>query len=286
MRLRSHSTRGKRFGPGRPVLRIVGATAAQLILATPLAAQAHTGAIQGNVIDATGRPLSGVEASLSNTSLHATSDSAGVFLLGDIPPGRYALVLRRVGYERLQFTASIFADDTIRSPMTMHASARQLDTVVTKARQPTTDEATDFDLIRKSGVGIIFDSTEIAQHSGDRVSDLLRFKASGITYKQRSGCGGLALAAGNGVGLPVDMKGSKQLGHGMCTAPDACYYQVYVDGMRVYSYDRSTVPPNIDDIADASLIHGIEVYTSGARTPAQYNSTGAACGTIVFWLKR
>lgn len=117
-----------------PMLRLAGANSIfHLIVATSLGAQAHTGAIKGTVIDATGRPLAGVVASLSNTSLQATSDSTGRFLLGSIPPGRYALVLRRVGFDRLQFMANVFADDTIESPMTMHASANQLDTVVTNA---------------------------------------------------------------------------------------------------------------------------------------------------------
>lgn len=136
-------------------------------------------------------------------------------------------------------------------------------------------------------MGILFDSTEIAQHSGDRISDLLRYKVPGITYKERQVCGGLALASGNGVGAPVDLKqAGAKLTRGSCWVPDMCYYQIYLEGMRVYSYDRSTLPPDINDVADLSLIQGIEVYPSGARTPPLYNSTGAACGTIVFWLKR
>lgn len=282
------------FGPQqavarRPAFRLVVATIGQLVattaLAASLAAQAHTGAIHGRVIDGAGRPLAGVEASLANTELHVTSDSAGGFLLGNVPPGRYALVLRRVGFDRLRFTANVFADDTIEGAMTMHPSATRLDTVVTNARGPLTQEAADFDAIRKSGIGVLFDSVEIAHHAGDRVSDLLRYKLRGIMFKER-GCGGQALAAGDGVGLPVDLKGAGTLSQGGCSAPDACYYQVYLDGMRLYSYDRHSVPPDIDRIVDLSVIGGIEVYGSGARTPAQYNGTGAACGTIVIWTKR
>jgi len=272
-------------GPKQTIGQLVGAMVLAASLAASLPAQAHPGTIHGRVIDAAGRPLAGVEASLSNTELHATSDSAGSFLLGNIPPGRYALVLRRVGFDRLQFTANVFADDTIEGAMTMHVSATRLDTVVTKANGPLTQEAADFDAIRKSGVGVLFDSVEIAHHAGDRVSDLLRYKLRGITFKER-GCGGQALASGDGVGLPVDLKGAGTLSQGGCLAPDACYYQVYVDGMRVYSYDHRSVPPDIDRIVDLSDIGGIEVYGSGARTPAQYNSTGAACGTIVMWTKR
>lgn len=224
--------------------------------------------------------MADVEALLANTSLHAMSDSTGGFLLVNIPPGRYVLVLRRVGYDRLQFTANVFADDTIDAPMTIRASTTQLDTVVTNARAPVTQEAADFDAARKSGMGMVFDSAEIAQHAGDRVSDLLRYKVTGITYKER-GCGGLALAAENGMPLRTG-----KVGGGVCSAPNACYYQVYVDGMHVYSYGGASAPPDIDRIADISNIHGIEVYGSGARTPAQYNSTGAACGTIVIWLNR
>jgi len=65
----------------------------------------------------------------------------------------------------------------------------------------------------------------------------------------------------------------------------ACYMQVLVEGMRVYWYDRSTLPPNIDEY-QLSQIEAIEVYHGGAETPSRFSGTGAGCGTILIWLKR
>jgi hypothetical protein len=66
-----------------------------------------------------------------------------------------------------------------------------------------------------------------------------------------------------------------------------CYYQLIVDGSRVYSYDRSTttLPPDINEFL-VDQIEAVEVYAGGAQTPAKYNATGSACGTVVIWHKR
>jgi hypothetical protein len=68
-------------------------------------------------------------------------------------------------------------------------------------------------------------------------------------------------------------------------ARPACFLDVYLDGAMVFDsrtpehglFDVNTVPP--DHIA------GIEVYTSAAQIPAQYNRTGSGCGVMLIWTR-
>ena len=56
----------------------------------------------------------------------------------------------------------------------------------------------------------------------------------------------------------------------------ACEFMLYVDGIRISVSDLNSLR-----VADYA---GIESY-SGSQVPMQYNSTGSACGVLLFWSK-
>lgn len=67
-------------------------------------------------------------------------------------------------------------------------------------------------------------------------------------------------------------------------AKTACYAQVYLDGVQVYTpapdvklFDLNTLQPD--------LLKGVEFFPGPAETPAQYGGTGASCGTLLLWTK-
>jgi outer membrane receptor for Fe3+-dicitrate len=60
-----------------------------------------------------------------------------------------------------------------------------------------------------------------------------------------------------------------------------CYYQIYIDGVRVYTPD-SGEPPDLDTFRPNDF-DAVEIYRGLAETPPQYGGTGASCGTVLFW---
>lgn len=65
------------------------------------AQDADSGAISGRVIDSwQGSPLGGVTVLVRGTTLGTTTDSAGNYTVGKVPPGTYAVVFSRSGYTK------------------------------------------------------------------------------------------------------------------------------------------------------------------------------------------
>ena len=59
---------------------------------------ADDGSVQGSVQDRSGEPLWGANVYLLSTSFGASTDSAGTYLIKDIPVGKYTLVCDYIGY--------------------------------------------------------------------------------------------------------------------------------------------------------------------------------------------
>jgi len=67
-------------------------------------------------------------------------------------------------------------------------------------------------------------------------------------------------------------------------APEACYMDVYLDGVVVFQGGKDV---NLFDVnsLELSTIEAIEVYTSAAQVPAQYNKTSNGCGVLLIWTR-
>jgi hypothetical protein len=83
-------------------------------------------ALVGTVVDsASGKPLEGVQIllrlPLNGRVSYALTDSRGGFVLGRVPPGRYEMTIRRLGYYALHGTrdARASAVDTLRVTMAL-----------------------------------------------------------------------------------------------------------------------------------------------------------------------
>lgn len=66
-----------------------------------------------------------------------------------------------------------------------------------------------------------------------------------------------------------------------------CYTQIVVDRVVVYQAtdDRVISPPDVSEYLTRSL-DGVEYYSSPSRTPPEFRTAGAACGTLVLWTRR
>lgn len=87
--------------PKRLILTSVAVSIALAAMAAPSAGSTAEGAsISGKVVDAaTSTPLSGTSVAVKGTSLMASTDDAGLFLIEEVPPGPIKLAVSRIGYK-------------------------------------------------------------------------------------------------------------------------------------------------------------------------------------------
>ncbi|MEP6831750.1 MAG: TonB-dependent receptor [Gemmatimonas sp.] len=93
--------------------------------------------ISGTVKDAGGRALPGARITLTELGLEVVSDAEGHYRFASVPPGRYTLVVRKIGYASPAPTVTSIASTGAHDFM-LTRSARLLEPVtVTASSQPT-----------------------------------------------------------------------------------------------------------------------------------------------------
>jgi len=106
------------------------------ILTTSVGAQVPVpppGALAGIVRDAAGNPLPGVTVSLVGETPSTRTDSAGVFLLRDVPAGGHTALFRRIGLQSVERRWTARSSVTVEIEVTMAPIARRLNRVVVEA---------------------------------------------------------------------------------------------------------------------------------------------------------
>ena len=95
---------------------------------------AQTGTITGRVMEAeTERPLPGVNVGLEGTSLGAATDADGYFLVDEVAPGRYTIVVTTIGYARTSRDLVVNSGEETTASFYLSPSQYQLDDVVVTA---------------------------------------------------------------------------------------------------------------------------------------------------------
>jgi hypothetical protein len=97
-----------------------------------------TGKIAGRVTDAeTGGPLPAVNIVIQGTTLGAASDLNGNYVILNVPPGVYTLVVSMIGYRQVQYAnVRVSIDLTTRVDAALQATALELGEVVVVAERP------------------------------------------------------------------------------------------------------------------------------------------------------
>ena len=216
-----------------------------------------------------GPPLRGVLVAVMGIERRAATDGGGRFLIGGIPAGTREVVVRAEGFAPVAIRAEMAEGDTTWIDFELTPSA-----VVRSSSVPPYDSTgsaaglADFNRRRAAGSGVYFTRAWLQRFAGRRLSDVLR-PIPGVTIVSVGG-GGTSVASRRG----RTNERSNTL----------CYFQVFVGGVRLYSYDPTSpdLPPDLDGF-DLANLGGIEVYSGSARTPPELNATGAACGTLVLW---
>jgi hypothetical protein len=231
--------------------------------------------------DTSGKPVAEAEVELPMLGRSTRTDVLGRFQFARVAAGRYAVVVRAIGFEPLidsvDLQSGVRIDaDIVLTPLpvrleTQHATAP----AAAGARSPMLEA---MDQRRKAHLGGYF-VTDSALRANDE-QKLTYFLATIPGIRQILSIGGVevyvasARQQGEGRGGPKFPGGT-------------CYITVFVDGLRYFvGPSGPTNPPPDFHAMWAGEYSGIEFYPGGSSVPAQYNATGTDCGTLLLWTRR
>ncbi|MCX6229920.1 MAG: TonB-dependent receptor [Bacteroidetes bacterium] len=105
-------------------------------------ARSQYGTIKGFVYEKeSGEPVIYTTLYLKKTSLGATTDDNGFFVISKIPPGNYTLMITFLGYDSLAIPVTVRADEIINKKLILHKNAIDLDVIkITAEREEARQE--------------------------------------------------------------------------------------------------------------------------------------------------
>jgi outer membrane receptor protein involved in Fe transport len=165
----------------------------------------NTGKIAGQIKDAqTGEELVGVNVVLDGTSMGAATNIDGYFVILNIPPGKYTLVVSAVGYHR-QTVSNVSVSIDLTTTMDFSLSSQVLDVgeeVVVTAQRPLVQR----DLTAKTAV---VGGDQIAALPVTEVAQVLQLQAGFVAGSLRGGRSGEVAYWIDGVPVTDGFNGSQ-----------------------------------------------------------------------------
>ncbi len=225
----------------------------------PVICGAQGGAVlRGRVlVDSTELAIGLASVSIPAARIGTSTDSLGHFRLSGIPEGRFAVVVRRIGFGPITSTLVFREGDSLEVDFLLVTVSQALPDVQVAARM-TSRKLAEFEERRHFGIGHFLDSVDIVKRGGSRLTDKLRHLPGLLVRCRGSQCG------------IVSTRGQSSL-------LQACPVGLGLDGAYVSGL-------RIDDI-QPSEVAGIEWYAGPAQMPARFNSSRSACGFLMIWLK-
>jgi len=261
------------------------------VLAARADAQAE---LQGHVFaEQARRPVKNAEVSIPRLGLRAVSDSLGRYRLQAVPRGEHVVVTRAVGFRPDSSVIAFDGDEAIVSDVVLGIAVNELPTVPVRATgQPVArGKMAAFEERKALGVGTFIDRGVLEKDENRNLAEILASNAPGISVYRGTGSKAWA-ASGRTGGSSAKCAFCKVTRNEMLDqfdiaagAPLACYLDVYLDGTQVYSASARQTPLFNLNSMQASEIEAIEVYSSAARIPAQYNRTSGGCGVMLIWTR-
>lgn len=232
------------------------------------AAQA-TGNITGQVVDAASmRPLMDAQVYIPGAGRGTLSNSAGRYLLNNVPAGTVTLRIELIGYAAQEREVTVQSGQTVSADFSMSQDALQLEELVVTGVGKATER-------RKLGTSLeVISAEEISQVPVTSVDQLLQGRVAGATVNAQSAQAGTASL--------INFRGVSSV-FGAQTPV------IYVDGVRVdnsQSTAAGTGGEQSSALADllTSDIERVEVTRGGAASTL-YGSD-ASTGVIQIFTKK
>lgn len=214
------------------------------------------GRLVGTVRGIDGRAVANARVVMMVSGSESRADSAGRFVLDNVPGGTQSIDVRALGYDALSDAVDVVNG---APPVTIDMSRfMSLDTVRVRAQRSRTASGrfAGYEARKKMGFGKFFDSDVLDRMNLLRISDFFA-TVPGI----------IMITNQRGERIPT-MRGATFAGR--------CSPMVLVDGFPF--------PPDaeLDAFVPPMSVVAIEVYSS-AFTPAELSRPFAPCGTIGIW---
>jgi len=239
--------------------------------------------LSGRVLTPDKKPVAGVEVSIAALSRRTLTDSAGMFRLDSLTPGRYLIAARRLGFRSFSSMTSVFAGEGPEYELTLQPAVNELAKVDVTAN-PIETQFADFEKRRQLKLGRYMTAEDFAKNDGRPVADIvasipgvsiIRGRGSEGWYGSRRGAETIKM-------YRESREDDKQRGAG--TGPTVCYATVVLNGQIVFSGASGEGLFDLNSL-NARDIRGVEVYTGTANVPQQWLTGRGGCGVIAIWLK-
>jgi hypothetical protein len=263
--------------------------------ASPLVAQ--TGALVGAVLrDSAGHEIGGAEVSIPQLGRRTLSNYLGAYRMDELPPGRYLVLARFLGFSPARDTVEIVAGKEQQHEFILARQPTQLDSVRVSAAAPRrylSPLLTGFLERRKQGFGHFMAEEELRATDDQGLANVIQAHMLGLRMVNNRSSTYLASSRHPGDSGPVLLNARQRQAAGLQQSASAnqpaCWLTIYIDGVRVYDAtmtmrDTTLKPP---DFARMSVrdYAGIEFYAGGATSPPQYTVSGTDCGTLLLWTR-
>lgn len=267
-------------------------TVACLTLAAPLTLHAQA-ELQGRVLTGGHRPIANAVVWIPALQLRAVSDSQGKFRIGRIPSGDFLVLARAAGFRPDSTITAFEPNEALVQDIVLTAAVNELPTVAVSAASEVVVRGAlaEYEDRKARGIGHFFDGAIFEQTREQRLGDALRGRVPGMAIVAGKGSRAWATSGRGGTAGTCalcrasrdQMLDNVDIAAG---APLACYVDVYLDGMRIYTSGSAGKMPlfNINSV-DPHNVRAVEVYTSASQIPPKYVRMGNSCGVMLIWTR-
>ena len=233
----------------------------------------QTAVFAGAVVrDTLSHGLSGATVAIPALKRSDTTDAQGEFKMTGLAAGRYAAVIRRIGFKPIVDTVVLVSGQSVEREYVLDPTAVELDSVRVSATKDAfvSPRLAQFEEDRKYAIGGHFLTDSVLRKYEDReFQDVLTSFIPGVrSFSVRPGAEYLS----SGRGTNCRLSGCLPV----------CPVTLWIDGVKFY--DRAIG----GEIPDFKLLQirdfaGAEYYAGGASVPLKYGGTGGGCGVLVLW---
>src|SRR5512141_3353915 len=162
------------------------------MLAMPVGVcRAQTATLLGLVMrDSLKHELSGADVKISGLAQHVLTNARGEFRIDALPPGRYTLTIRHIGFKSLLDTVDVDAGQRLEREFVLTEQVQELDSMRVTASETKwiSPGLRGFEGRRKAGQGGYFISDSLLrQNDGRRLSGLIAGHMPGIALISKGG---------------------------------------------------------------------------------------------------
>lgn len=230
-------------------------------------------------------PIGGATITIEALKVSYVTDSTGAYKLPALPPGRFVVLVKRLGYAPVTTVVNLSGRDTLDYDFGLVRQATVLPEVDVTAAKRIPPKLVEFEERRASGFGRFITAEEFEKNVNRRLSEIVAKIPGPRIMRGWGNYGWIASSVGSGA---IERGRTFQLSpmdKARGADPNQCYAAVMLDGNHVFSGRPGEQLFDVNSLGTSSIA-GIEYYRDAATVPAKFGGArGETCGLIVIWTK-